>query len=107
MNYIDAITGDGKQKRCIIKLKPRYEEITTMFGLPERVEIEYDRLQVWCDVGYLKALRAVKGVMQVSQIENLPLYMVLVDPRYDTQWVVREVEAAIETNEPNTEEDDE
>jgi len=87
--------GNGKNKEIIITLYPRKLQSSGMFGTSE-VLLDYDRLDVWADAGHLENLKKVPGVMSVSQGSVSVNYGVYVDPRYDTQWVMKEIEAVVQ-----------
>ena len=87
--------GNGKNKEIIITLYPRKLQSSGMFGTSE-VLLDYDRLDVWADAGHLENLKKVPGVMSVSQGSVSVNYGVYVDPRYDTQWVIKEIEAVVQ-----------
>jgi hypothetical protein len=87
--------GNGRNKEIIIKLYPRTLASSGMFGTTE-VTLEYDRLDIWCDAGHLENLKKVPGVMVANQGSVPVNYGVYIDPRYDTQWVMKEIEAIVQ-----------
>lgn len=90
----------GKKKEVIIKVLPRTQTSTGMFGTSEYT-IEYDRLDIWADKGHLDTLKNTQGVMDSGVQGGNPIhYYVFVDPRYDTNWVVKEIEANLQIRKP-------
>ena len=56
-------------------------------------------LTVWADRGYENIIKAVPGVAHAYTMNGVR-YSVTVDPRYDRDFVGREIEAAILCNKP-------
>ena len=88
--------GDGRKKEVIIRVLPRTSQTYGMIGSTETT-LEYDRLDIWADAGHLDNIKKTTGVMD-ARIGGVSVnYFVFVDPRYDTQWVIREIEAVVQT----------
>lgn len=93
--------GDGKKQEVIIQLLPRiYESQPSIFNMGGVSYLDYDRLMVWCEHGYKSVLEKIEGVFQVKEDDPEPRYYIFIDPRYDTQWVIKEVEGIVKTTEP-------
>ena len=92
--------GDGKKQELIITVLPRTSVGMSMFGASETT-YEYDRICVWVEKGYLAKFKKIKGVFNVIEDSPEPRYFIYVDPRFDTQWVVREIEGVVKTSKPS------
>jgi len=60
------------------------------------VENKDNGLNVWADDGNKEIITSVEGVFQVTQIYSW--YDVTLDPRYDAEYVKKEIEAQIKIN---------
>lgn len=106
MNLNTVFAGDGRKKECIIEKMPRTikPEGQFPFGTVEEIALDYDRLKVWADRGMSGVFSMIPGVFMVNTMnEQLPQYTVFVDPRYDTDWVIKEIEAKVQIGVPKTE----
>lgn len=97
--------GDGKNLEVIIQLLPRSEYIEpsqSMFGFnPGGARThEYDRLLVWCEHGYTTQFRNIAGIFEVKEDSPEPRYFIFIDPRYSTQFVMKEIEAVVKIGKP-------
>ena len=91
--------GNGRKSDILITILPR-KDTTANFMMGETEHTyEFDRLRVWADAGLQTAFARVEGIMQVVvPAPSVPVqYVLLVDPRYDTEWVIKEVEAVAKT----------
>lgn len=91
--------GDGREKDVIIvdvfdDADP--VEYNPFTGLRQRVTRQIappHKLLVCADPGLRDALSRIKGVVEVDT-GNLPQrYLIMIDPRYNLDWVKREIEA--------------
>ena len=64
----------------------------------QRTGVEYTSnwINVYADTGMKDIILKVEGVVSVTKMEDTE-YMVKLDPRYDREYVKREIEAAILT----------
>lgn len=92
----DKPMEDGKMVEVLIKLLPRVEQkapdrFDAVLGVntPDR---GYDILLVWADNGLQGFFEQIPGVFEVN-VNGGRRYLIDVDPRYDTEWVMAEVEA--------------
>lgn len=91
--------GNGKKVEVIIKVLPRVVEGASMFGSYTQTR-EYDVLEVWAESGYKQRFLKIAGVFEVREGEPEPRYYIFIDPRYETNFVVKEVEAVINIYKP-------
>lgn len=108
MNAFDTYlkANGGLERKVIVTVLPRQYEVDGIFGIPETKQIDFDRLLVWADRDLLDAFKAIPGVMHVSQDKDAGVrYIISLDPRYNTQWVVAEIEAAAQLHEPKPDPD--
>ena len=63
-------------------------------------ERDYDVLQVWVEKGYKSQFEKIPGVFRVTQDEPEPRCFVYIDPRFDTQHIIKEVEAVVMLKKP-------
>ena len=94
--------GNGRRRDVLITVLPRKDTSTNFMTGDVEHTYEFDRLRVWADAGLVQAFSKVEGVMQaVVPAPSVPVqYVLLVDPRYDTEWVIQEVEAVAKTYNP-------
>jgi len=78
---------NGRKADVIIEDRVYFNQRT---GLAERVS----SVDVWADSGMRCIIEAVEGVSSVFD-DGAPRHVVYVDPRYDLEFVKREIEAAI------------
>jgi hypothetical protein len=91
----------GMERRILIQLLSREYSVEGPFGFGEKHTAEFDRLVVWTDEGYKDAFERVSGVIAVSVDKTCGRrYIISVDPRYNTEWVMKEIEAAAKCEEP-------
>lgn len=96
-SYLKA--NGGMERKVIIRVLPRTIEHEGPFGFSSQ-ELEFDRLIVWADDGLKDAFKDVPGIMLVSQDKDAKVrYIISVDPRYNLQWVMAEIEAAAQLHE--------
>lgn len=63
--------------------------------------LDFDRIIAFADTGLTAAFRSTEGVMVCSNDPQVPnRYILLIDPRYDTKWVIEEVKATAMIAEP-------
>ena len=69
----------------------------------QRTGVEYTSnwINVYADAGMKEIILKVEGVVSVTKMEDTE-YMVKLDPRYDREYVKREIEAAILTAEQSS-----
>jgi len=93
--------GNGQKQEVIIQVLPRYEETPmSVFGGGVTTVFEYDRLRVWCDHGFKSKFEKIPGIFLVQEEPNEPHYCAYVDPRFDTRFIIAEIEAAVKTGKP-------
>jgi hypothetical protein len=103
MNALDTYlkANGGLERKVIIELMSREFEQTGMFGHSEYTTLTFDRLRVWADGGMVEIFQAIPGVMRVQQDKAASVcYAVSIDPRYNTKWVMAEIEAVAQLHEP-------
>jgi hypothetical protein len=103
MNALDTYlkANGGLERKVIVTLAPREVDVEGPFGFNTTKTIEFDRLIVWADDGMLDTFKAISGVMYIDQDKTAKVrYVVSVDPRYSTKWVIAEIEAAAQLHEP-------
>jgi hypothetical protein len=103
MNALDTYlkANGGLERKVIVTLLPRQYETEGPFGFTEHKTIDFDRLLVWADNGLLDTFKAIPGVMLASQDKDAGVrFIISVDPRYSTKWVIAEIEAAAQLYEP-------
>ena len=93
---------EGKKTDVIVTLLPRTDKIQqSPFGDAEDKTWDFDRLKVWADAGLLSAFEQTPGIMKVHVDINVSImYVLLIDPRYDTQWVIEEIKAVAQIEKP-------
>lgn len=72
------------------------EEYWTFPNDPDKTRFAW--LYVFADPGYEKIIAAVPGVTRVDRGDNH--YDAYLDPRYDREFIAKEIEAAILCNDP-------
>lgn len=81
----------GKVKQVL------FEDAIVINNITGEREYSTNNVLVWTDAGMDEIIRKVKGVCTVSlvysNIENQ--YSVVIDPRYDIEFVKKEIEATI------------
>ncbi|MCG3207288.1 MAG: hypothetical protein FOGNACKC_00888 [Anaerolineae bacterium] len=95
--------GDGREKDVIIvdifgdADSVEYSPFTGLRQwVPRQIAPPY-KLLVWADPGLRDAFSRIKGVVEVDT-GNLPQrYLIMVDPRYNLDWVKREIEGVAVT----------
>lgn len=87
------------EKEIIITVLPRSSIEVGMFGTHVS-EYQYERLSIWADKGYIENFKRIKGVLQAYNDDTEYRYFIAVDPRYNLQWVIREIEAVVKTQKP-------
>lgn len=97
MNYAKGLLiGKGNKVDVLIERTGKASLGFSMFSEdgPER-PCAPEALIVWADRGLAKVIRRVEGVV-FADVGGYPTkYIVHVDPRYDLDWVEKEIEAAI------------
>jgi hypothetical protein len=92
--------GSGKKQDFIITVLPRYSYAQpSPFGGGEETVYNYDRLQVYAEHGYKELFKKIDGVFECREDDPTPMYIVFCDPRYDVQWIIKEIEAVIKIGE--------
>ena len=86
--------GTGRKQDVLVTLLPR--SVTTHFGTNE---FDFDRLLVWADARLNSLFAAIEGVAQVTTAELPTRYVLIIDPRYDVEFIMREVERVAVTSE--------
>lgn len=94
--------GNGRIKDIIITPLPREQQGEGFMGMPVVRKYTYDRLMVWTDHGYKEQFEKIPGVFQVAEDQPEPRYMIYIDPRYDTAFVMQELEAVVKLKKPKT-----
>ena len=103
MNALDTYlkANGGLERKVIVTVLPRQYEVDGPFGFTEHKQIDFDRLLVWADKDLLDTFKAIPGVMCVSQDKDAGVrYILSLDPRYNTKWIMAEIEAAAQLHEP-------
>lgn len=90
---------NGRRKNVLVTRLSRVQEMPPGTFNPEKTinVLEYDRLHVWADKALDFRFKAIEGVMDVAA--DGYQYVIGIDPRYDTDYVEREVIAAAELSE--------
>jgi hypothetical protein len=84
---------NGMERRVKIEKLAREHVEEGPFGDIRRT-IEFDRLIVWAEPGLKDIFTRIKGVLLVSPDSSVGArYVVSIDPRYNTEWVMGEIEA--------------
>lgn len=78
---------DGKLKNVLIEDKYHTDERTGVRELSSSVT-------VWADAGKVGVIKSVAGVVSVYIYDDVR-YVVHLDPRYDREYVKRDIELAI------------
>lgn len=89
----------GRTKDVIIEVLPR-TVTTDPFG--GSMTLEYDRLLVWADAGLKIPFETIEGVIKVVASDFNSRYIIAIDPRYETDYVKREVEAVAQIYDTRT-----
>lgn len=67
--------------------------------------LDFDRVVVYADTGLLTAFKETEGIMTGSQDPGIAnRYILLIDPRYDTNWTIEEIKAIAQIAERKTNE---
>lgn len=89
----EHIAKGGRVKDVIVRVLSRNHD--GPYG--ETVELDYDRLSVWADPELGPLMSQIEGVMLVAATDQVGNhYIVAIDPRYDTQYIMSEVQAVAE-----------
>jgi hypothetical protein len=102
MNALDTYlkANGGLERKVIVTLLPRQVTHVGMFESSTET-VEFDRLRVWADPDLDESFKKIPGVMTVNHDKTAPVcYSISVDPRYNVQWVMAEIEAAAKLHEP-------
>lgn len=86
------LVPNGKLREVIVTLLPKREATESPFGTYE-TEFDYDRLIIWIDHTLYDKLNKIGGISNIGMSNVAGRFLISIDPRYKTEWVIAEIEA--------------
>lgn len=87
--HTNADFGSGRRANVLTRIMPR----DYFHPLQGEVSLEYDRIEIWADAGLAESFRKIEGILHIGTDDLKSHYVAFVDPRYDVEFVKREIEA--------------
>lgn len=85
--------GDGLEREKLLSASyPGLRQSTA--------EYDYERIVVWANKGFAGHFAKIPGVLTARIYETDNKYLICIDPRYNLQWIMREIEATIKIKKP-------